>query len=67
MTRIACLSVPLFPLAALLRSEPELGGEAVAVCEGNGSTARVVAASKLARKSGVKGGMTLAQARALLP
>ncbi len=67
MTRIACLHVPLFPLAARLRSEPELAGEAVAVCEGNGSTARVVAASKLARKSGVKVGMTLAQARAILP
>jgi protein ImuB len=67
MTRIACLSVPLFPLAARLRSEPELSGEAVAVCEGNGSTARVVAASRLARRSGVKAGTTLAQARVILP
>ena len=31
---IACLYVPLFPLAARLRSEPELKDEPVAVCEG---------------------------------
>ncbi len=67
MTRIACLFVPLFPLAARLRSEPELAGEAVAVCEGSGSPARVVAASRLARQSGVKTGTTLAQARVILP
>jgi nucleotidyltransferase/DNA polymerase involved in DNA repair len=67
MARIACLHVPLFPLAARLRSEPELAGEAVAVCEGSGSTARVVAASRLARRSGVKAGATLAQARVILP
>ena len=67
MTRIACLFVPLFPLAARLRAEPELAGEAVAVCEGNGSAARVVAASKPARQAGVRGGTTLAQARGILP
>jgi protein ImuB len=65
--RLACLLVPLFPLAARLRSEPELMGEAVAVCEGNGSAARVVAASRRAREKGVRAGMTLPQARALLP
>jgi protein ImuB len=67
VTRIACLHVPLFPLAARLRAEPELTGEAVAVCDGSGSTARVVAATRPARKSGVKRGMTLAQARTILP
>jgi protein ImuB len=67
MTRIACLHIPLFPLAARLRAEPELGGEAVAVCEGNGSAARVAAASKPARQAGVRTGMTLAQARSILP
>ena len=65
--RLACVLVPLFPLAARLRSEPELKGEAVAVCEGNGSAARVVAASRRAREKGVSAGMTLPQARALLP
>ena len=41
---ITCLFVPLFPLAARLRSEPELKEEAVAIFEGNGNAARVVAA-----------------------
>ncbi len=65
--RIACLAVPLFPLAARLRCEPELRGEAVVVLEGNGPTARVLAASRRARQAGVQAGLTLAQAQALLP
>ena len=65
--RIACLAVPLFPLAARLRSEPELLGEAVAVLEGTGERARVVAATRPARKAGIRPGMSLPQARALLP
>ena len=64
---IACLFVPLFPLAARLRSEPELKDEPVAVCEGNGSAARIVAATRKARRSGVEPGMTLPQARARVP
>ncbi len=67
MPRLACLAVPLFPLAARLRSEPELRHEAVAVVEGQGGQARVAAASRRARQGGVRGGMTLPQARALLP
>ncbi|MDX1502360.1 MAG: DNA polymerase Y family protein [Thermoanaerobaculia bacterium] len=67
MTRIACLSVPLFPLAARLRSEPDLEPEAVAVVEGSGNAARVVAATRRARRGGVRRGMSLPQARALLP
>jgi len=66
-SRIVCISVPLFPLAARLRSEPELKGEAVVVCEGNGNAARVVAASRDARKAGIRPGLTLPQARALFP
>ena len=65
--RLACVAVPLFPLAARLRSEPDLKGEAVAVCEGNGNAARIVAASRRAREKGVGAGQTLPQARALLP
>jgi protein ImuB len=61
------LFIPLFPLAARLRAEPELAGEAVVVCEGNGSAARVVGASRPARKSGVRTKMSLAQARGILP
>lgn len=65
--RLACLVVPLFPLAARLRGEPALGDEAVAVCEGNGTAARVVAATRKARRAGIRPGFTLPQARALLP
>ncbi|MGH9316018.1 MAG: DNA polymerase Y family protein, partial [Thermoanaerobaculia bacterium] len=66
-SRLACLFVPLFPLAARLRSEPELKGEAVAIFEGNGNTARVIAATRKARKKGIEPGMTLPQARSLFP
>src|SRR3954453_503150 len=66
-TRTACLLLPLFPLAARLRSEPELLREALVVVEGNGNAARVVAATRLARAAGVRPGLTLPQARALCP
>jgi protein ImuB len=66
-SRVACIVVPLFPLAARLRSEPELTGEAVAVFDGNGNAARVVAATRPARRAGIQAGLTLPQARALLP
>ena len=65
--RIACLHVPLFPLAARLRGEPALRGELVAVFEGSGQTARLTAASRRARRAGLGRGMTLSQARALVP
>ncbi len=65
--RIACAIVPLFPLAARLRSEPELREEAVVVVAGAGNAARVVAATRRARKAGIRPGFTLAQARARLP
>ncbi len=65
--RIACLQVPLFPLAARLRSEPDLAGEALILLSGNGTAARVHAASRRARRAGIRRGMSLAQARALLP
>ncbi len=64
---LACLFIPLFPLAARLRSEPDLKGEAVAVFEGNGNAARVIAATRKAREKGLRPGMTLPQARALFP
>ena len=64
---LACLFIPLFPLAARLRSEPDLKGEAVAVFEGNGNAARVIAATRKAREKGLQPGMTLPQARSLFP
>src|SRR5258708_16862523 len=66
-SRIACVFVPLFPLAARLRSEPELLGEAVAILAGNGNAARIVAASRAARRTGIRAGLSLSQARVLLP
>lgn len=65
--RIVCLSVPLFPLAARLRSEPDLRGKAVVIHSDAATTSRVIAASRRARDSGIRPGMTLPQARALLP
>ncbi len=65
--RTACVFVPLFPLAARLRSEPDLKGESVVIVEGNGNAARVLAASRKARRTGIEAGTTLPQARALLP
>ena len=67
MTRIACFFVPMFPLAARLRSEPELLPEAVAIVEGNGSNAHVVAATRRARTKGIRPGLSLAQARSIVP
>jgi len=67
VTRIACFSVPLFPLAARLRSEPDLLEQAVAILEGNGNSAHVVAATRRARTKGIRPGLSLAQARAILP
>jgi protein ImuB len=67
MTRIACFSVPLFPLAARLRSEPDLLNEAVAIVDGNGNAAHVVAATRRARTKGIRPGLSLAQARTILP
>ena len=67
MTRLACFFVPMFPLAARLRSEPSLREEAVAVVEGNGGNAHVVAATRRARKKGITPGQTLAQARSIMP
>ncbi len=65
--RIACLIVPCFPLAARLRVEPELTGQAVAVCEGDGTAARVAAVSRTAWRFGLRPGSTLAQARSRMP
>src|SRR5438094_5972727 len=67
MTRLACFFVPMFPLAARLRSEPELIQEAVAIVEGNGNNAHVTAATRRARKKGIRPGHSLAQARSILP
>jgi protein ImuB len=65
--RIACLAPRSFPLAARLRAEPELRGEALAIVQREGGAERVVAAARRARRAGVRPGLTLPQARALVP
>ena len=57
----------MFPLAARLRSEPDLIQEAVAIVEGNGNNAHVTAATRRARKKGIHPGLSLPQARSILP
>ncbi|HYD47982.1 MAG TPA: DNA polymerase Y family protein [Terriglobales bacterium] len=63
--RIACLYLPGFPLAALLRMRPELRREAVAVIDGDGPRAKVLAVAPAAESAGIRPGHTSAQARAI--
>lgn len=64
---IGCLWIPDLPLQALLRVEPSLHGQAVAVATGEGARAQVVGVSTRARTQGVAQGQRLQQARALCP
>jgi len=57
----------MFPLAARLRSEPDLRETALVVVEGNGASAHVAAATRRARTKGVHAGLTITQARSLVP
>jgi len=63
--RLACLFVPDFPLAALLRVEPELRGEPVVVADAPGPRARLLAVSTAAARQGVTTNLTVAQAVAI--
>lgn len=63
--RLACLSVPDFTLAALLRAEPDLCGVPVAVADGPGPRARLLAVSSAAARCGVAAAITTAQAQAI--
>ncbi len=63
--RLACLYVPVFPLAAWLRAEPELRGTPLAVADGASPRARLVACSPEAGRRGVAPGLTAAQAAAI--
>jgi protein ImuB len=65
--RLACFHIPLFPLAARLRSEPALREEALAIVEGSGSHVHIVAATRRARKKAIHAGMSLTQARSIMP
>ena len=58
----ACIYVPNFPVAAVLRAEPELHGRAVAVLEGKPPLEKVFAVNEKAVHMGISPGMTKSQA-----
>ncbi len=60
----ACIFVPDFPVEALLRHEPELRAQAVAVLEGKPPLQKVFAVNAEARRAGVELGMTKSQLEA---
>jgi len=67
MPPIACILVSDFPLAALIRANPELRDHPVACSEGRGPHAHLSFVAPLARGAGVVVGMTVAQASAIAP
>src|SRR5512135_3702976 len=54
----ACIFIPDFMVEAVLRAEPMLRGQAVAVLEGKPPLCCVVGASEVARQLGIEIGMT---------
>ena len=64
MTAFACIFVPDFPVQALLRVEPDLRSQAVAVLEGKVPLEKVFAVNEQARRAGVEMGMTKLQVEA---
>jgi protein ImuB len=57
----ACIFVPDFPVAAIVRSEPGLRGQPVAVLDGTPPLLRVIAINEKARQAGVELEMTRMQ------
>src|SRR5438132_11816286 len=66
MPRIACLLVPDFPLAAALRTEPELRGRPLVTIDRDDPRAPLTAISAEARSLGARVGLSAAQARTIL-
>src|SRR5439155_634103 len=64
MTAFACIFVPDFPVQALLRVEPDLRSQAVAVLEGKAPLEKVFAVNEQARRAGIEMGMTKLQVEA---
>ncbi len=58
----ACICIPDFPVEAIVRVEPWLRKQAVAVLEGKPPQVRVVALNENARRLGIEVGMTKLQA-----
>src|SRR3984957_8074063 len=67
MSRIACILVPNFQVAAIERANPELHLTPLAISNTQAPHAELIAVSARARKSGVYPGMTIAQARSIIP
>lgn len=61
MTAFASIFVPDFPVEALLRAEPDLRSQAVAVLEGKAPLQKIFAVNEKARRAGVSPGMTKLQ------
>ena len=64
MTAFACIFVPDFPVEALLRAEPNLRSQALAVLEGKAPLQTIFALNEKARHAGVSAGMTKLQVEA---
>ncbi len=67
MARIACILVPNFPIAAIVRANPDLHLTPLAISNTLAPHSELIAVSTRARKSGVYPGMTIAQARSIIP
>ncbi|HLK12833.1 MAG TPA: hypothetical protein VKW76_15775 [Candidatus Binatia bacterium] len=64
MPRIACVLVPDLAVAAACRADPDLADRPLALTDGRGPHARVVAVSAAARARRIRPGLTATQARA---
>ncbi|HYL96565.1 MAG TPA: DNA polymerase Y family protein [Terriglobales bacterium] len=60
----ACIFVPDFPAEAILRAEPELRSQALAVLEGKPALEKIFAVNEKARAAGIDPGMTRTQVEA---
>jgi protein ImuB len=58
----ACIFVPDFPVEAIVRAEPDLRSQAVAVLEGKPPLQKICALNEEARANGISAGMTKLQA-----
>jgi protein ImuB len=68
MKRVMCVYLPSWPLQRLGHESPALRQQAVVVVDSQGARgAKVVLASRLAVRAGVRPGMPLAEAQALVP
>ncbi|MGA2377537.1 MAG: DNA polymerase Y family protein [Candidatus Sulfotelmatobacter sp.] len=61
-TMFACIFLPNYPVAAVVRAEPELRARAVAIFEGKPPLEKVFAVNESAGRMGIVPGMTKAQA-----